>query len=196
MPKANRIIPELTESDKERFWRSVKTGKESECWPWTRYTTQGYGLVFFNQLGFRAHRIAFHLALGNIPDRLGVLHHCDNPPCCNPAHLFAGTQLDNVRDMIQKGRYCRPGHARFNSKPKRIHPPKPVAKLTAELVGEIRAEYKPFKNGARKLGKKFGVKPQTILTIVKRRSWRNIYPPRFINIATIDSRMTATASNG
>jgi hypothetical protein len=73
----------------------------SGCWEWTRARSHdGYGV--YKKL--RAHRVAYELAFGPIPDGLSVLHHCDNPPCVNPARLFLGTQSDNMRDCYRKGR--------------------------------------------------------------------------------------------
>jgi transcriptional regulator with XRE-family HTH domain len=77
------------------------------CWPWTAaLTTTGYG-SFGGNSGGAAHRVAYVVANGPIPDGLGVLHRCDNRQCCNPAHLFVGSQYDNMRDMAAKGRTGR-----------------------------------------------------------------------------------------
>jgi len=72
-----------------------------DCWVWGRTCwVKGYGRVG----DLRAHRVMWAIVNGPIPDGLQVLHHCDNPPCVRPDHLFLGTQLDNMRDMIAKGR--------------------------------------------------------------------------------------------
>ncbi len=90
----------------EKFWSRVdKSGGANACWPWTgsRLPT-GYGQVY--QAGGQrllAHRTAWELENGPIPDGMRVLHHCDNPPCCNPGHLFLGTDADNMNDRDQKG---------------------------------------------------------------------------------------------
>lgn len=100
--------PILTPEQEQRFWLKVdKSAGPNACWPWTGYChPTGYG-----QNGARikekfAHRIAWQIVHGPIPDGLYVLHHCDNPPCCNPGpkHLFLGTQKDNLCDAKQKGR--------------------------------------------------------------------------------------------
>lgn len=75
-----------------------------ECWPWMGYRHRGYGEVSWGMRMQRAHRIAWMLANGPIPSGLWVLHKCDNPPCCNPAHLYLGTHDDNVRDKVERGR--------------------------------------------------------------------------------------------
>lgn len=83
-----------------------------ECWIWQRSCIQGgYGtFVHFGGKGNLAHRFAYELWVGPIPDDTFVLHHCDNPPCCNPEHLFLGTHKDNMRDMVQKRRQTRGEH--------------------------------------------------------------------------------------
>lgn len=103
----------------ERFWGRVN--KTETCWLWTGgTTTNGYGRIYLIRGGswkaVSAHRLSYELAFGRIPDGLCVLHHCDNPPCVNPAHLYAGTMTDNNRDMNSRGRHyrhtthCRRGH--------------------------------------------------------------------------------------
>ncbi len=88
----------------EAFQSKVRKGKPNECWPWTGGSFQHrYGI--FNKL--RTHRIAYFLTHGIVPDGLSVLHRCDNPPCCNPNHLFLGTQADNMHDKRNKGRSVR-----------------------------------------------------------------------------------------
>lgn len=92
-------------SDVERFWRRVGRGGDDACWPWDHpHAIHGYGEVQFNGRPARAHVVAWTLTNGAVPDGCHVLHRCDNPPCCNPAHLFVGTQQVNVADMHAKGR--------------------------------------------------------------------------------------------
>lgn len=88
----------------DRFWAKVR--KSDGCWLWIgAKNSHGYGYfaVTHNWI-VRAHRIAFELTTGPVPVDLHVLHRCDVRACVNPAHLFLGTQLDNVRDMVAKGR--------------------------------------------------------------------------------------------
>jgi HNH endonuclease len=78
----------------------------SGCWLWDgAVTNDGYGQVRINNRNFRVHRLAWEQANGLIPEGLSVLHKCDVPSCCNPDHLFLGTQLDNVTDMRTKRRF-------------------------------------------------------------------------------------------
>jgi hypothetical protein len=92
------------------FWSKVALGDDRECWEWTRKKARGYGRFDVRGWPVYAHRIAWVIAFGVIPDGLYVCHSCDNPPCVNPAHLFLGTAKDNMQDKVRKGRHrwgCR-----------------------------------------------------------------------------------------
>lgn len=79
------------------------------CWVWTGSTGGiGYGVLSINGKPEYVHRLAYRLLKGGVQRYKFVLHRCDNPPCFNPEHLFLGTALDNVKDMIKKGRAVRP----------------------------------------------------------------------------------------
>lgn len=89
----------------ERFWERVEKRGPDECWPWTGYITAGgYGQFGTCERPYSAHRLALRFSDTEIPEGRVVMHSCDNPPCCNPAHLSVGTHADNNRDMITKGR--------------------------------------------------------------------------------------------
>lgn len=79
---------------------------EDQCWPWTGNLKNGYGYFSFRRKWTAAHRAAFFVQNGHLP--IVVRHMCDNPACVNPAHLTGGTQADNVRDMIERGRHRSP----------------------------------------------------------------------------------------
>jgi hypothetical protein len=113
-------MPAFREVDGHRFWRLVAVGADHECWPWTgAKNSKGYGRFKVERRLLCAHRVAVHLtcddpsALAN-PKTL-VLHQCDNPPCCNPAHLRLGTASDNAREMMQRGRGSLTKHNRSRS---------------------------------------------------------------------------------
>lgn len=91
----------------ERFWSKVQTADSDVCWEWQGATTaNGYG-AYWDGKALYAHRVSWELEFGDIPEELCVLHHCDNPGCVNPKHLFLGTKADNTADMVAKGRQAR-----------------------------------------------------------------------------------------
>lgn len=99
----------VLEEFENRFWVRVKVGSESDCWEWTGHRhPKGYG-AFKGPNGklMKAHRIAYQMTKGNIPDGLLCMHSCDNPPCCNPAHLSVGTDSENMTQMHERGRANR-----------------------------------------------------------------------------------------
>jgi HNH endonuclease len=87
-----------------RFWDKVLVG--DNCWEWQGYKDQrGYGRTRIDGKGLLTHRVAWTIWNGPIPDGALVCHHCDNPSCVRPAHLFLGTHRDNTRDMLDKDRH-------------------------------------------------------------------------------------------
>lgn len=119
-----------------RFWSKVSVGDKAECWPWrAKKNAKGYGC--FSDL--KAHRVAYELLRDPIPEGKVACHHCDNPSCCNPYHLFIGTHQDNADDAVSKGRTLR------GSK-------HPRSKLTDEQVAMIRASNLTGAELARRLG--------------------------------------------
>lgn len=100
------IVP--IEKEIERFLSRVPVGDNYQCWEWTgRRNEDGYGMFDFQNTGGYAHRYMWKLHNGEIPDGLVVCHKCDNPPCCNPSHLFLGTVQDNISDRDRKGRTAK-----------------------------------------------------------------------------------------
>lgn len=154
----------------EDFWARVDIRGMDECWEWTRAKNsksnplQAYGTVWMQAVKWRTHRAAFVFARGSIPEGMMVCHRCDNPPCCNPLHLFAGTSRDNAIDCSIKGRTNRErGEDRYN------------ATLTEDDIREIRSTYQKRKNGGiYTLAKRFGVYPTMIHSILKRKRWKHV----------------------
>lgn len=140
----------------EKFWLKTKKAQPSGCWIWQGCKTKdGYGLLQIRGIGsspLYAHRVAWELLNGEIPRGVHILHHCDNPSCCNPDHLFMGNQRINNKDRDQKKRA-----ASGDKNGARTHPEKnsfiknrgsglrgtkhPMAKLTEEQIRDILKAY-------------------------------------------------------
>jgi hypothetical protein len=151
-----------------KFWSRIV--HEGECWLWTGPTINtGYGTVSRYRRHILAHRFAYELTHGPIPDGMKVCHNCpdgDNPRCVNPAHLFLGTQKDNVDDMRRKGREGW----RKNKPQGSAHG---RAKIVEDDVREIRrlvgaGESRPA------LAAHFGVSLAAIDQIVNRKTWKHV----------------------
>jgi hypothetical protein len=148
------------------FWKHVDKKSDDECWEWTACRhKKGYGMfgTDLKHCGNKAHRAAWILTHGPITDGLHVCHSCDNPPCCNPKHLFLGTNLDNVRDKVAKGRAKgHPGELNNNSK------------LTRQDIIEIRDlhAHRIFPNTV--IASLYGILPLHVWQIGARRSWKHI----------------------
>ena len=163
MRKIGCIVHRSREEAIEHFWSRVEKTADG-CWNWTgSKNIDGYGRVGIDGKTFSTHRLSYSLFNGDIPSGKSVLHHCDNPPCVNPEHLFIGTQADNVRDCASKGRI------RVGNRKGERHP---TAKLTEDQVNQIR-----FYSGyltQEWLANYFGVARQTVGDIITRRIWKHI----------------------
>ncbi len=105
-PKAMRSEKSQLISLSIRYHKNVI--KQDNCWEWNAAKNEsGYGVISYKSRTIGAHRASWLLHKGEIPNRLLVLHHCDNPPCSNPDHLFLGTHKDNSQDAMKKGRLKR-----------------------------------------------------------------------------------------
>lgn len=93
------------DNEKDGFYKNVKIVENNKCWIWIGTINKaGYGQLHHNKHLYLAHRLSWMIYNGAIPKGLGVLHHCDNPSCVNPSHLFLGTSKDNVADKVSKHR--------------------------------------------------------------------------------------------
>lgn len=143
----------------ERFWEKVPNRPEEGCWEWGASTKpEGYGQMNVNGRPAFAHRVSFEIANGPIPAGMLVRHKCDNSLCVRPDHLELGTQTDNMRDMISRGRARHPGQ------PGELNP---AAKLTNAEVSEIRSD---TTRSLSSLAREHGVSPQRISQIQQRKT--------------------------
>lgn len=146
-----------------RFWTKVARGGANACWPYMRYRfRQGYGQFYVGK-AILAHVFAYETKHGEGSSQgFMVCHSCDNPPCCNPKHLFKGTALDNMRDKIAKGRdrAVRGEECSW-------------AKLTTTDVKKIKRQ---IQTGVvqRKIAKNFAVTPSLITYIKNGKAWGHV----------------------
>lgn len=150
----------------ERFWSKVERGSANECWNWTATVLRsGYGAFKIEgRKNGLAHRIAYELTHGEIPhgDHFGttcVCHRCDNRLCCNPNHLWLGTNADNVRDRDAKHRHKALRGSRVKH-----------SKLTEEQVAAMRRDPRT----SREIANEYGMSYTHIIDIRKRRMWKHV----------------------
>lgn len=150
----------------KRFWSYVQ--KTSKCWLWkgTRFNT-GYGSIYTGSYTCSlAHRVSWMLHRGEISDGMQINHRCDNRACVRPAHLYVGTQQENVDDAIARNRFVLPAIRRGEENNK--------AKLTAGQVRQIRKAHVDRTMTRAELAIRFNVTPHCIKAIVERRTWRHL----------------------
>ncbi len=153
------------------FWRRVNISGPNDCWLWKNPKSRSYPVIRWGDgKQYPVHRVAYYLTFGSIELAIGdvnratydrfVLHTCDVTTCCNPRHLFLGTQAENNKDCKNKGRMRRAKGEAHRS-----------AKLTALCAAQIRARYKVENISYAKLAYIYGVTPCTIGKIIRRQSW-------------------------
>jgi hypothetical protein len=160
-------------ASRSSFW--AKVNMLGQCWIWTgARTPAGYGKVGYGGRYYGAHRCAFEYTFGRPEDGLFVCHHCDNPPCVNPAHLYAGTPADNTADMYERGRAGLTGPVGIRNS---------HAVLNEEQVRQIRGM---FATGAstRDLARTFGITSGYVNRILNGKTWPDAGGP----ICTTDRR--------
>jgi hypothetical protein len=160
----SRVCKESAEKQAniDSFWLRCSDADENGCREWlgTR-NKSGYGKVMINRRDMRTHRVAWELTYGPIPDDMFVCHQCDNPPCCEPTHLFLGTPADNIHDRDQKGRQRRGANVN-------------TAKLTPDDVRKMRRFYETGAFSKAELGRLFGVSKHAAMAVINRRSWKHV----------------------
>lgn len=139
---------------------------ESGCLNWPASTDiSGYGRLWTGVREMKAHRYAYERAHGPIPEGMLVCHHCDNPPCCNPEHLFLGTNSDNMNDMYKKGR----GHSSHSSGERSTN-----SKLTDRIIQEAKILH--FFTGVTQaaLAEHYGISNQVLSLALRGKRWTHL----------------------
>lgn len=184
-PLASASIPEF---HRNRFWSSVEIRSENECWNWVGgINSKGYGRFHCSRKSFGAHRIAYALGVDDIPSGLNVCHECDNPICCNPSHLWLGTNKENVLDAKTKGRLSDGKQTFFHKnrhlissmiRKKRADNPELFVRgeqvNTAILTEPDVVVIRRSSESNASLAKKYGVVPRTIHLCRIRKTWRHV----------------------
>lgn len=150
-------------SAKQRLLARISKNDSTGCWEFTGcLDSKGYGLLTINNISHKAHRISYQEFVGEIPNCLFVLHKCDNRKCVNPEHLFVGTHIENMQDMVNKGRSQRRSGSKHHN-----------AKLTESDIPEIR---KRLANGdvPAKIAEKYSVHSTVITKINRKELWGHV----------------------
>lgn len=154
-----------------------RTTQQGECLVWTgRRTYNGYGTICYSGRRLRCHRLSWTLAYGEIPDGLFVLHSCDNPPCIRPEHLFLGTAIDNVTDMMQKGRQARGDKHRSRTHPETLSRGEANgrAKLKTKQAVAIKTAYAQGEATYNQLARLHGITYNCVWDIVHGKTWTHL----------------------
>lgn len=145
-----------------KFYEKVDSSKGPDsCWRWRGYLNEkGYGVFKVSEVKFYAHRVAYALANGAIPDGGVIMHMCNNTNCCNPGHLKLGTLYENNRHKVECGRSS-------------LRKKKKYVRLTAEEVATIKLRVK-LQHSKASICSSYGCNIQTIYDIVNGKTWRDV----------------------
>lgn len=151
---------DMSKKDKVRFEQKFSKNK-CECWPWTKgLFGMGYGAFWLNGRNHPASRISYILYIGKIPDERQINHRCNNRKCVNPAHLYAGTQKENLADAVRAGNIGKQGEENYQAKLRNTDIPIIRRMIQLGIFHRVIAE-------------QFGVRRQSITQIAIGRSWRD-----------------------
>ncbi len=165
----------FTPSDVSRFWKFVSIPDLFSCWEWTgNKHKRGYGKFWVDGRTDLAHRFSWVLHNGQVPESMFICHHCDNPSCVNPSHLFCGTPMDNRKDMVSKNRHYHGERHYLKHSPERVSGELNfLSKLKDQDVLDMRRRHR---NGetVSEISKDFDVTKANIYCIVNRVTWKHI----------------------
>jgi hypothetical protein len=157
-----------------RLWDRIDMSAGPDgCWPWRGRVGYRDGYGRFGD--WLVHRRVWFEVNGPIPEGMLICHHCDNRPCCNPKHLFLGTQADNLADMVAKGRSASGDRSGARRHPERLWRGSqiPQSKVTEADVPDIRARAAAGES-QRSIGLSHGLTQGAVWSIVQRRTWRHV----------------------
>lgn len=163
----------IEEAPQERFYRQAQ--EIGDCLIYTGgHDKDGYGQFWYVKQSLRAHRVAYIIAYGYIPEGMQVLHTCDNPSCVKPDHLFLGTNADNLADMVAKGRSYGGDRHHIRRNPELVRGENSAtAKINWAIVREIRANYNNTIITRTQLASEYKLSKASIDSILANRNWHD-----------------------
>jgi len=157
------VNPEHQLNKEDHFLSQIKKNEITNCWEWTGFLKAGYGYIRIKRKDIAVHRLMFERYKRKIPKNVNVCHSCDNPKCCNPDHLWLGTQQENIKDMIQKKR----DHKSYGEK-------HPGCKINEEIAKQIKIKFKEGLN-MKQIQKILNIKSYKIVQHVCRgNTWKHV----------------------